>query len=83
MVVPLQGRQHLLHELHEGHFGIAKAKVRARWWLNIDTDIERTVKECHHCQQSKPQAPDIPLHPWPWPSKPWSRQILLVQLKVL
>ena len=76
VVVPLQGRQQLLHELHEGHFGIAKAKMRARsciWWPNIDTDIERTVKECHHCQQSKPQAPDIPLHPWPWPSKPWSR----------
>ncbi len=73
VVVPKPGRQILLHELHKGHFGISKAKSRARsciWWPGIDVDIEKTVKQCESCQQTRNSPP---LHQWPWPSRPWSR----------
>ncbi len=64
VVVPKPGRQILLHELHKGHFGISKAKSRARsciWWPGIDVDIEKTVKQCESCQQTRNSPPDVPI----------------------
>ena len=76
VIVPIKGRQQLLFELHEGHFGISKAKSRARsciWWPGIDKDIEQTVKDCRKCQENRNAPTETLLHPWPWPSRPWSR----------
>ena len=76
VVVPNKGRKQLLLELHEGHLGITKVKARACaciWWPGIDKDIETLVKDCRPCQESRNLPPDAPLHPWPWPSRPWSR----------
>jgi len=43
------------------------------WWPGLDQDIEAMVKACTACQQVK-QAPAVaPLHPWIWPSRPWTR----------
>ena len=39
----------------------------------MDSAIEDVVKHCQVCQQSRPSPPVAPLHPWEWPSKPWSR----------
>ena len=39
----------------------------------MDSAIEDVVKHCQVCQQSRPSLPVAPLHPWEWPSKPWSR----------
>ena len=39
----------------------------------MDSDIENLVKQCQVCQESRPSPPAAPLHPWEWPSKPWSR----------
>ena len=76
VVIPEKFRQQLLLELHEGHFGITKLKARARsciWWPNIDTAIEQMVKSCSSCQENRNSPPEAPIHPWPWPSRPWSR----------
>uniref|UniRef100_A0A1X7TPJ2 Reverse transcriptase n=1 Tax=Amphimedon queenslandica TaxID=400682 RepID=A0A1X7TPJ2_AMPQE len=76
VVIPAKFRQQLLLELHEGHFGITKLKARARsciWWPNIDTAIEEMVKSCSSCQENHNSPPEAPIHPWPWPSRPWSR----------
>ena len=43
------------------------------WWPKMDAAIEEAVKTCQICQQSRPSPPVAPLHPWEWPSKPWSR----------
>ena len=43
------------------------------WWPGIDKDIETCVKECTACQSVSKQPPVVPLHPWGWPEKPWSR----------
>ena len=76
VVVPAAGQNSVLEELHEAHPGATRMKQIARtmvWWLGIDKDIEQAVKSCSQCQtnQSLPQI--APLHPWRWPTRPWSR----------
>ncbi len=49
VVVPQQGRETVLEELHEGHPGIARMKALARsfvWWPGIDKELELKVKQC-------------------------------------
>ena len=35
--------------------------------------IKNMVKQCSDCQQSRPSPPTAPLHPWCWPTRPWTR----------
>ena len=67
VVVPQQGWEMVLQELHEGHPGITKMKSLARmfvWWPGIDMDNEQCVRTC----QSSPLA--TPMQPWKWPTRP-------------
>ena len=76
VVIPQPGRKQILEELHAGHPGIARMKSLARmfvWWPQMDKDIEMRVQGCLECQQNQPVPAKAPLHPWEWPSKPWSR----------
>ena len=76
VVVPPPGRQLILDELHDTHPGISKMKALARayvWWPGLDGQIADTVKTCHICQESRAAPAAAPLHPWEWPSQPWSR----------
>ena len=73
--MPLQGRQLILNELHQGHQGMVGMKSRARsivWWPNIDKEIEAMVKKGHDCQKVSTTQPHVSLQAWPWPSRPWS-----------
>ena len=76
VVVPQKLQQAVLDELHRDHPGITRMKAVARshvWWPGIDRDVEELAKSCLSCQEVK-QAPAVaPLHPWVWPTKPWSR----------
>ena len=76
VVVPPQGRSHALLELHAAHPGMSRMKAMARmfcWWPGMDHEIETLVRGCSICQQERPGPPQSPLHPWQWPSRPWSR----------
>ena len=76
ILVPKEGRQKMIQELHMGHSGMARMKALARtviWWPKIDEDIEEMVKACAECQMTRANPPVAPLNPLPWPSKPWSR----------
>ena len=76
VVIPPQGRQQLLDELHVAHPGIARMKNLARsyfWWPGLDSDIEQKAKQCDQCQINQKKSPIAPMHPWEWPGKPWSR----------
>ena len=76
MIIPPQGQDIVLQELHEGHPGMTKMKSLARmyvWWPNLENDIERSVQLCHHCQEQQSAPPVAPLQPWKWPSRPWVR----------
>ena len=39
----------------------------------MDQEIENTVKSCWNCQKNRPNQPVVPLIPWQWPTRPWSR----------
>ena len=61
--------------LHEGHPGMTRMKEIARgvvWWPGIDADIEREIKDCHECRMHQKSQPMVALHPWKWPSRPWT-----------
>lgn len=76
VVIPPQGRESVLSELHVGHPGVSRMKSLARglvWWPGIDKSIEMMVKQCNSCQQNQSSPPHAPLQPWSWPTRPWSR----------
>ena len=76
IVIPLPGRQAVLQELHEGHPGITRMKALSRmyvWWPGINSDIEKSVRLCHACQEMQSSPPVAPLNPWRWPTRPWAR----------
>ena len=77
VIVPPQGRNFIIEELHDTHPGISRMKSLARsyvWWPKIDRDLETKDKQCRSCQSTQKAPAVAPLHPWEFPSKPWSRQ---------
>uniref|UniRef100_A0A8C2FFT4 Gypsy retrotransposon integrase-like protein 1 n=2 Tax=Cyprinus carpio TaxID=7962 RepID=A0A8C2FFT4_CYPCA len=76
VVVPPPGRARVLQEVHIAHPGVSRMKSLARayvWWPNMDRDIEDKVQHCKECQENQKMPPPVPLQPWEWPSRPWSR----------
>jgi len=76
VIVPDCLRSDVLKELHETHPGMCRMKAIARsfvWWPNIDADIEKTVADCSVCQAMQSAPSKATVHPWSYPSKPWSR----------
>lgn len=43
------------------------------WWSRIDKHLEYKVSTCIACQQNRKTVVPKPLHPWEFPSRPWSR----------
>lgn len=77
VVVPETLQQSVLEEIHSGHLGLVKMKLVARsyvWWPNIDQDLASLVKSCTGCMRNKVvAAPEAPIHPWEFPTRPWTR----------
>ena len=74
-VVPSSLRNEVLAELHETHPGMTRMKGLSRsyvWWPKIDSDIEKTVFIRLVCQKIRSEPVQAPVHPWTFPSKPWS-----------
>lgn len=75
-IIPQAGQSTILKALHSGHPGIVRMKALARsyvWWPTIDSDVERTVKLCVPCQQTRPENPKESTRPWEVTKYPWSR----------
>ena len=74
VTVPELLRGNILQQIHGGHFGIEKCKLRAKscvYWPCIYKEIENLVNSCcvcqkyHNSQQKEPMIPtEIPLRPW-------------------
>ena len=82
MVVPLQGRNTVLQELHSGHPGITRMKSLACgivWWPKIDEDIDIMVCTCSSCQSQQTNPAVSPLIPWQWPTRRGQDCILTMQ----
>ena len=42
--------------------------------VHFDPNLEiHLACDASDCQQSRPSPPTAPLHPWCWPSRPWTR----------
>ena len=39
----------------------------------MDDELEQAVKQCTQCQENQKLPPKVPMHPWEWPDRPWSR----------
>ena len=76
VIIPDAGQEKVLDILHDGHPGITKMKQLARsivWWPRIDAHIETKVKHCEQCAMLQKSPSPVPLHPWEWPNRPWTR----------
>ena len=76
VVIPPQGRESVLAELHHG---ISKMKSLARglvWWPGLDTDIEMMVKQCSSCQQNQTSPPLAPMQLWSGHDYVWTTLVL-------
>ncbi|XP_011858560.1 PREDICTED: uncharacterized protein K02A2.6-like, partial [Vollenhovia emeryi] len=76
IVIPESVKSLVLRELHASHFGTVRMKMIARsyvWWPGIDGEIEQITASCLACGQEQKKPSSVPLTPWPWPDKFWSR----------
>ncbi|XP_049516015.1 uncharacterized protein K02A2.6-like [Dermacentor silvarum] len=75
VVIPQKLRFRVLKALHVGHPGIVRMKALARsyvWWPGMDAAIEEWVRRCLPCQETRPEMPRAPVHPWETTRTPWS-----------
>ena len=76
MIVPTAATKCVVDLIHESHPGIVRMKCFARkyvWWPKLDSDLESRVRNCQACQEIRHAPAKSLLHPWEYPSNPWSR----------
>ena len=76
VVIPPQGRDRVLEELHQAHPGSSRMKVVARsyvWWPKMDQNIETYVGAREICAEHHNRPAKVPVHPWEFPVRCWSR----------
>ena len=62
IIVPKDMRDYMLDQVHEGHFGMDKCKMRMSnycYWPNVNKDIERMIRNCPTCLKFAPAKPKI------------------------
>ena len=74
IIIPFLLQRQTLEQLQSNHMGIKKTRLLGRelvYWMNINADIENTIKQCatflEH-QYTQPHGKTIP-HEVPY--KPW------------
>ena len=77
VIVPSKGRKRVLAMLHDRitpwHSSNETLDRSYVWWPKIDAELETRCSTCEVCQTRAKSPPVVPLHPWAWPNKPWSR----------
>lgn len=76
VVIPGKLGPKIVHQLHSGHFGVAKMKSLARghcWWPGIDSDIEKLTKNCSSCNTFKNNPTKERQHVWEPETVPFHR----------
>lgn len=74
IIIPPEMRKIVLQQIHTGHQGITKSKLRARealWWPRINTHIEDLIQNCEVCLKNRNTETE-PLMPTKTPTLPWS-----------
>lgn len=74
IIIPRELQKRILEKIHEGHQGMEKCKLRAKetvYWVDINSDIEKMVKECATCQKFQKSQQKESLLPQEIPTRPW------------
>ena len=74
IVVPQASRKDILSQIHEGHLGIERSKLRARdlvFWPGMTKQIENMVSNCSTCEELRLSNPREPMIPHEIPQYPW------------
>ena len=77
IVIPSKQCQAILKQIHEGHLGLNKCKLRAKetvYWPGLNTELEDLVLNCQLClkystakcklEPSLALGQEVPLYPW-------------------
>ena len=56
-----------------GSVRMRKLARRYIWWLGIDRDIDKMVRNCDACALHRNSLPTVPLHLWEFSDIPWQR----------
>ena len=60
IIVPKDMREYMLKQVHEGHFGMDKCKMRMSnccYWPNVNKEIEEMIRNCPTCLEFAPAKP--------------------------
>lgn len=74
IMIPPELQRRILEQLHQGHQGMEKCKLRAKetvFWIDINADIEKLVGECSTCQKFQKSQQKESLLPHEIPAYPW------------
>lgn len=74
IIVPSASRKRALENIHEGHQGEYKCKLKAKtgvYWPGIYREIEEMVQKCATCQEYANAQPKCPMIPMEVPSHAW------------
>jgi len=74
VVIPDSMKEDVLEQLHYGHMGAEKTKLRAKdsvYWMNVNKDIDEMVKKCVPCQENQSNQQHETLMPHEVPDRPW------------
>ena len=77
IVIPSKQQQAILKQLHDGHLGLNKCKLRAKetvYWPRLNNELENLVLNCERClkystakcklEPNLALGQEIPLYPW-------------------
>ena len=73
-VIPGSMYSYILENLHAGHQGMVKTKLRAKtavFWPKINKDIEEMCSQCHTCQKHAKSNAKETLKHQEVPTRPW------------
>ena len=74
IIIPQLSRQQVLQEIHEGHQGETKCKLRAKsavYWPGIYKEIQNMVGNCGACREFENAQTKCPMIAVEVPSQPW------------
>nr|CAD2199249.1 unnamed protein product [Meloidogyne enterolobii] len=75
-IIPTKLRNAILKALHLAHPGVVKMKAIAKehvYWPQINSDIERTIRQCQECQEAAKLPTKTTLTPWKTPEEVFHR----------
>lgn len=76
IVIPKKLRKEILNNLHIGHMGIEKCKLRARdsvFWPGLNNDLQNMINSCDICLSHRRKCQKETLQPHDIPDRPWAK----------